>query len=124
VFICVISRNLNVSRNVFFLCSYVWPIETASLLGMKMFCCHFLRGRGGCWVFGRVCTRWVCLQVIAEEMKIYSYIHVGGKKIHIHQMFPNAWSNSNYLYSRIYLMWHQQDWRGAGLLNFPFVIKQ
>jgi len=25
------------------------------------------------------------------------------------------------LYSRIYLIWHLQDWRGAGLLNIPFV---
>ena len=30
---------------------------------------------------GRVCTRWGCLQVIAEKMKIHSYIHVGKKSI-------------------------------------------
>jgi hypothetical protein len=28
-----------------------------------------------------VCTRWVCLQVIVEKMKIHSYIHVGKKSI-------------------------------------------
>jgi len=57
--------------------------ETASLLGMKMFCSHFWRGQrmGRCWAFGRVCTRWICLQVIAEKMKIYSYIYVGNKSI-------------------------------------------
>jgi len=42
----IIRHNLNVSRNVFFVCFYVWPIETASLLGMKMFCCHFGCGWG------------------------------------------------------------------------------
>jgi len=31
------------------------------------------------------------LGVIAEKMKIYSYIHVG--KIHIHRMFPKDWTN-------------------------------
>jgi len=28
----------------------------------------------------------------AEEVKIYSYIHVG--KIHIHRMFPKGWTIS------------------------------
>jgi hypothetical protein len=46
---------------------------------MSMFC--FLGGGVWCWVDGRVCRRWVGLQVIAEEMKIYSYIHVGKKFI-------------------------------------------
>jgi hypothetical protein len=39
---------------------------------MKMFC-------GQCFIFGSgggVCTGWVGLQVIAENMKIYSYLHV------------------------------------------------
>jgi len=73
----------------------------------------------GWWVGGRVCTGWVGLQVNAEKMKIYSYIHVG--KSHIHQMFPKGRTNSKCLYSRIYLIWHPQDWRGAGLLNIPCV---
>jgi len=39
---------------------------------MKMFCGHyFMFGSGG-----SVCTRWVGLQVIAENMKIYSYLLV------------------------------------------------
>ena len=25
---------------------------------------------------GRVCTRWVCLHVISEKMKMYSYLHI------------------------------------------------
>jgi len=25
---------------------------------------------------GRVCTRWVGLQVISEQLKIYSYLHI------------------------------------------------
>jgi len=32
-------------------------------------------------VGGRVCTRWVCLLVIAERMKIHSYIRVGKNSI-------------------------------------------
>ena len=44
----------------FFLCQYSWPIETAPLLGIKMFCWPFL------WcVGGRVCTGWVGQHVIA-----------------------------------------------------------
>jgi hypothetical protein len=30
-------------------------------------------------------------------------------------------TNSMWLYSRMYLIWHPQDWRGAGSLNIPFV---
>jgi hypothetical protein len=33
---------------------------------------------GGVWCeVGKVCTKWVGVHIIAEEMKIYSYIHVG-----------------------------------------------
>ena len=32
-------------------------------------------------------------------------------------MFPKGWSNSNCLYSRMYVIWYAQDWRGAGLLS-------
>jgi hypothetical protein len=56
------------------------------------------------------------LQLIAEEMKICSYIHVG-KEIYIHQMFPKDWTFTNCLYRKIYLICHPQDWRGTGLLN-------
>jgi len=47
-----------------------------------------------------------------------------GKKINIHRMFPKGWTNSKCLYSAIYLIWDPQDWRGAGLLNILFVVKQ
>jgi len=30
----------------------------------------FFEGGRKYWVVGRVCTRWVCVQVIAKEMKI------------------------------------------------------
>jgi len=46
-----------------------------------MLCCDFFlwlsvgMGVGG-WVGGKVCTRWVGLHVIAENTKIYSYLHV------------------------------------------------
>jgi hypothetical protein len=47
--------------SVFLLCQYIWPIETAPLLGIKMFFCLFCS-----WcVGGRVCTRWVGQHVIA-----------------------------------------------------------
>ena len=36
----------------------------------------FFFGGLGCGVCGWVCTRWFGLQVIAENMKIYSYLHV------------------------------------------------
>ena len=49
----VIRYILPVSRNlIFFLCQYFWPIETASLFGMKMFC-SLLGGVGGRWGLGR-----------------------------------------------------------------------
>jgi hypothetical protein len=47
------------------------PLETAPLLEIIFF--------GGGVVFGvsgRVCTKWICLDVIAENMKMYSYLHV------------------------------------------------
>jgi len=70
-------------------------------------------------VVGEDFNKKVILWVIAEKMKIYSYIHVG--KIYIHRIFPEAWTNSKGLYSRIYLIWHQLDWKGAVLLNVPFI---
>ena len=69
---------------------------------------------------GRVFTRSVGLQVIAEKMKIYSYLHVVN--------FPYPQDDSyrpdkfNILCSGISLIWHPQNWRGARLLNIPFVI--
>jgi len=59
----VIGHILPIYRNFFLLCQYSWPIETAALLGIKMFCCLFLWCVGGrvctVWVGGRVCTGWV-----------------------------------------------------------------
>jgi hypothetical protein len=45
---------------------------------MKMFCCgcSFGGGEDGLGWGGRVCTRWFGLHVIAEERKIYSYLHI------------------------------------------------
>jgi len=68
---------------------------------------------------GEVSNKKVGLGVIAEKMEIYSYIHVG--KIYIHTMFPKGWTNFKGLYGRIYLIWHPHDWKGAGLLNVPFI---
>jgi hypothetical protein len=69
--------------------------------------------------FGEDFNKKVDLQVIAEKMKIYSYIRVG--KIHMHRMFPKGWTNSKGLHSGIYLIWHPHDWKGAVLLNVPFI---
>ena len=38
-------------------------------------------------------------------------------KIHNYRIFPKCCSIMKCLYSRIYLIWHPQDWRGAGLIN-------
>jgi len=69
----VIRHIFPVFSNVtFFVSHYFWPVEADPILGLKMFCGHcFIFGSGG-----RVCTRWVGLQVIAESMKIYFHIHV------------------------------------------------
>jgi hypothetical protein len=45
----------------------------------------FWRGWGA---VGEDSNKMVTLRVIAEKMKIYSFIHVG--KIHIHRMFPRV----------------------------------
>ena len=67
----------------------------------------------------RVCTRWVGLHVIAEKLKIYSYIHV------VKNPYPQIDSyrpdKFKCLYSRISLIWHPQNWRGTGFLNIPFI---
>ena len=69
----VIRHIFPVFSNVtFFVSHYFWPVEADPILGLKMFCGHcFIFGSGG-----RVCTRWVGLQVIAETMKIYFHVHV------------------------------------------------
>jgi hypothetical protein len=74
---------------------------------------------GWCVGGGGVTTRWVCLHGITEKMKIRSYIHVG--KNPYPQDVPKRWTNSNFLYSIIYLIWHPQNWRGARLLNILFI---
>ena len=61
----------------------------------------------------------VGLHVIAEKMKICSYLQVG--KILIHRIFPTGWENFKCSYSRISFIWHPRDWRHAGLLNVPFI---
>ena len=44
------------------------------MLCCDFFFCGWVWGWG--WVGGKVCTRWVGLHVIAENTKIYSYLHV------------------------------------------------
>jgi hypothetical protein len=73
---------------------------------MKMFGCHctFV----GVWVGGSVLD----LLVTAEKIKIYPYLYIGKKSIST-GFFLRGWSISECLYSRIYLIWHRQEWRGA-----------
>ena len=52
-------------------------------------------------------------------MKICSYLHV--RNIFICRMFPEGWTDFKCLYSRIYLIWHPKDWRGATELSIPFI---
>ena len=40
------------------------------------------------------------------------------------RIFHKDWTNSKCLYSRIYLIWHPLDWRDAGLLNIPSVVRE
>ena len=86
VCLSVIRHALPGSRNVFFLCQYFWPIETPSLLGMKMFCCD--------WFFlGGVVGGWEGLYKMglsAGNCRLYPC----RGKIHIHQMFPKGWTYS------------------------------
>ena len=81
---------------------------------MVVFC-----GFGG--GFGKVCSRWVGLHVIAENMKIYSYPHV------LKNPYPQDDSRRadkfKGLYSRICLISHQQNWRVAGVFNVQFIIQ-
>jgi hypothetical protein len=62
--VSVIRHNLPVSSII---SCFLTP-----LLGIKMFSCCFFGG----WWCGRVCTRWVDLRLIAEKIKICSYLHV------------------------------------------------
>jgi hypothetical protein len=81
----------------------------------------FGRGWGVFGLGGRFCTRWVCVHVIAEKMKIYSYLHV------IKYAYPQDDSRRadkfKCLYSRISLIWHQQNRRGAGVFSVLFIIQ-
>jgi uncharacterized membrane protein len=73
-------------------------------------------------VCGRFCTKWVGLQVIAEKMKIYSYLHVA--KYPYPKDISQMPEKFKCLYIIISLFWHPQNWRGARLLNIPLVLKQ
>ena len=42
VYACLLQTN-----DYFFRCQYFWPIETAPLLRMNNFCCHYVLLRGG-----------------------------------------------------------------------------
>ena len=67
-------------------------------------------------VSGWVCTRWVGQHVISEKMKIYSYLHVA--KNPYPQVVSYRPDKFKCLYSRIYLIWHPQNWRGARVSGF------
>jgi hypothetical protein len=85
VFVCLLLDTFShyLEMSVFFkLCQYFWPIETAPLLGITMFFfVQFIFGSGV-----RVCIRWVCLQVIAENTNICSYLHVAKKFVFKHSV--------------------------------------
>jgi hypothetical protein len=58
--------------SVFLLCHYFWPIETAPLLGIKLFCCCCPPPPPWC-VVGWVCTGWVGQHVIAKRRNVFLY---------------------------------------------------
>jgi hypothetical protein len=74
---------------------------------MKIFYldCIFFGGGGG--VGGRVSTRWVGVQVIAEKTKIYSYTHAAKYPCSTgYFLRPDKFK---WLYSRISLIWYPQN---------------
>jgi hypothetical protein len=78
---------------------------------MKLFC--------WCCVGGRVCIRCVGLHVIAEKMKVYSYIHVGKKSVSTRYFLNTGQIPSVFIVEFMYS--HDHRIRGAGLLNIHFV---
>ena len=71
------------------------------------------------WVVGRVCTRWFGLDIIAEQMKIYSYLPV--IKNPSPQYDSRRADKFKCLYSRISLILHQQNCTGAGVFSVLFI---
>jgi hypothetical protein len=69
LYMSVTRHILPMSINVICFCDVSMSLDTSPLLGMKMLCCYLGGGR-------RICTRWVSLNVTAEDMKIYSFIHL------------------------------------------------
>jgi len=53
---------------VFFGIKYFWPLEKAPMFGIQFF--------WGVVGGGRFCSRWVDLRLMAENIKIYCYLHV------------------------------------------------
>ena len=78
-------------------------------------------GDGGGWgESGRVCTKWVCLHVISEKMKIYSYHHVV-KNLYTQDVSYGP-DKIVSLYSRIYLTFILQSFNlvfGFTVWSFP-----
>jgi hypothetical protein len=90
----VIRHTLPLSRNVFFFCQYFWPIETPSLLGMKMFCCHWFFLGGVEVVGGWDGPYKMGLSASNCREDENTFLYPCREKIHIHQIFPKGWTNS------------------------------
>jgi len=93
---------------------YVWPVLKTPMWGMKVIYCDFLLGGGVIEDSNKV-----KLHVIAEVIKICSYLQVG--KILTLRMFQTGWDYFKCLCSIISSIWQPHDWKGAGLLNVPFI---
>jgi hypothetical protein len=73
---------------------------------MKVIYCDFLWG-------GLEGSNKVKLHVIAEMIKICSYLQVG--KILTHRIFLTGWDDFKCLCSGMSLIWQPHDWKGAEL---------
>ena len=73
----VIRHILPLSKNVSCFCDICISghLKQLQCLECKCFAVNFLLGLGGGVNASRVCSRWVCLHVIAQNMKVYSYLH-------------------------------------------------
>ena len=120
VFMYIIRHNLNVSRNVF-VCLFFMSGQLKQIHFWEWKCFAVILRVGG-WECLYKMGLYVSTRNCRDDENIFLY--PCRKKFHIHHTRHKGCTNSNCLYTRIYLIWHPQDWRGAGLLNFPFVFIQ